>query len=117
MQKQVNCTLEIPDGLETLTVCADERHLKHVLFNLLSNAVKFTPYGGKVHVRLEQKGAEAIIHVSDTGIGITTEQQEMIFSKFYQVSAGLRGKTPGTVIAGGYTTVGLVEGMLTGPHC
>jgi len=96
MQKLVECTLEIPQELEALTVCADERHLKHVLFNLLSNAVKFTPYGGKVHVRLEQKGEEAIIHVSDTGIGITPEQQDMIFSKFYQASAGLRGKTPGT---------------------
>lgn len=96
MQKLVECTLDIPEELEALTVCADERHLKQVLFNLLSNAVKFTPYGGKVHVRLEQKGADAIIHVSDTGIGITAEQQEMIFSKFYQVSAGLKGKTPGT---------------------
>ena len=96
MQKLVECTLDIPEELTALTVCADERHLKQVLFNLLSNAVKFTPYGGKVHVRLEQKGAEAIIHVSDTGIGVTPEQEEIIFSKFYQVSAGLKGKTPGT---------------------
>ena len=96
MQKQVICTLEIPSELNALTIYADERHLKQILFNLLSNAFKFTPYGGKVHVRLEQKDAEAIIHVSDTGIGVPAEQQEMIFSKFYQVSAGLKGKTPGT---------------------
>lgn len=96
MQKQVICTLDIPSELHALTVCADERHLKQIMFNLLSNAFKFTPYGGKVHVRLEQKNAEAIIHISDTGIGISAEQHEMIFSKFYQASAGLKGKTPGT---------------------
>ncbi len=82
--------------LEGLEIMADERRLKQVMFNLLSNAAKFTPDGGTITVEGKMEGKELIISVSDTGIGIASEEQEMIFKEFYQVKGSLKDKTPGT---------------------
>jgi signal transduction histidine kinase len=82
--------------LEGLDIMADERRLKQVMFNLLSNAAKFTPDGGAISVEGKKQGKELIISVSDTGIGITSEEQERIFEEFYQVKGGLKDKSPGT---------------------
>ena len=82
-----------PEGLK---IMADERRLKQVMFNLLSNAAKFTPDGGTITVEDRKKGKELIISVSDTGIGIAPDEQEKIFTEFYQSSGGIKDKTPGT---------------------
>ena len=62
----------------------DNKICKQILFNLLSNAAKFTPDGGKVAVRAVVENDLVKVSVSDTGIGIPIDQQEMIFSEFYQ---------------------------------
>ena len=82
--------------LEELEIMADERRLKQVMFNLLSNAAKFTPDGGTITVEGKMEGKELIISVSDTGIGIASEEQKRIFEEFYQVKSSIRDKTPGT---------------------
>ncbi len=82
--------------LEGLEIMADERRLKQVMFNLLSNAAKFTPEGGTITVEGKMEGKELIISVSDTGIGIASEEQERIFEEFYQIKGSLKDKTPGT---------------------
>ncbi len=92
---RIALTLELPDELEGLTVAADERKLKQVLLNLLSNAVKFTPDGGEITVGARKQGEEILISVSDTGIGIPPEEQELIFDEFYQASRR-PGKATGT---------------------
>ena len=66
------------------------------MFNLLSNAVKFTPDHGRITVGARREGAELIVSVADTGIGIDPEDQRKIFDEFYQARSGLRDKTPGT---------------------
>jgi len=78
------------------TIEADERRLKQALFNLISNAIKFTPPGGSVRLEAERNNGELVLSVSDTGIGIPTEDQVRIFEKFergdpqlYQSGAGL----------------------------
>jgi len=53
--------------------------------NLLSNAVKFTPEGGKVAVTAELTGGVTQISVTDTGSGISEEDQATIFEEFRQV--------------------------------
>ena len=82
--------------LEGLEIMADERRLKQVMFNLLSNAAKFTPDGGTITVEGKIEGKEVSISVSDTGIGIASEEQERIFEEFHQVSGSVKDKTPGT---------------------
>ncbi|MCL6580472.1 MAG: cache domain-containing protein [Firmicutes bacterium] len=62
----------------------DPLRIKQVLYNLLSNAVKFTPPGGKVVLEARRAGDEVTISVTDTGIGISEEDQKRVFDEFYQ---------------------------------
>jgi PAS domain S-box-containing protein len=74
---------------------ADRLRIKEVLYNLLSNAVKFTPEGGSIWLDASQQEESLHITVSDTGVGISEEEQEAIFEKFYQAgtTSGLREGT------------------------
>jgi signal transduction histidine kinase len=74
----------------------DERKLKQVVLNLLSNAVKFTPAGGEVCVLAALQGECVQIAVSDTGIGIAPQDQELIFEAFRQVGANVTREREGT---------------------
>jgi signal transduction histidine kinase/CheY-like chemotaxis protein len=65
-------------------VDADELRFKQVLLNLLSNAVKFTRTGGTVDLRVTTDGSALTVTVSDTGIGIASEDRERIFESFQQ---------------------------------
>jgi len=74
----------------------DERKVKQILVNLLSNAVKFTPEGGKIQVRAGLDDGAVKISVSDTGVGIAPEDQEVIFEEFRQVGSNYAQKREGT---------------------
>ena len=77
--------------VEELLMDYDAEKLQQVITNLLSNGVKFTPEGGNVYISVrEEKGDEngspkVLIKIRDTGIGISDEQIEHIFDRFYQV--------------------------------
>ncbi len=92
----ISLEVRISPALDNLTITADQRRLKQVMFNLLSNAAKFTPDQGRITVEARRKGAELIVSVADTGIGIDLKAQEKIFDKFYQAHVGPTDKTPGT---------------------
>ena len=111
-------------GLETgpeadIEIEADERKLKQIMFNLLSNAVKFTPDGGSVHVAARRVvrdlglgiGGENLnpkpqtptpdrdfveISVTDTGIGIKTEDMPKLFKEFTQLESVYTRQYTGT---------------------
>jgi len=65
-------------------VLGDPRWLHQVVTNLLSNAVKFTPAGGTVTIATGQDGAEAVLEVADTGIGIPAAELPHIFDRFWR---------------------------------
>jgi signal transduction histidine kinase len=71
-----------------VTIHADERKVRQVVFNLLSNALKFTPPGGHVDVDAKAVNGTIEVAVSDTGPGIEPEDQEMIFEEFGQARRG-----------------------------
>jgi signal transduction histidine kinase len=74
--------------LETLSVpplLADSELLRQVIVNLLDNAVKFSPQGGVVRIRAQVEDGQAIVAVSDDGIGIPPEKLPRLFERFYQV--------------------------------
>jgi two-component system, OmpR family, phosphate regulon sensor histidine kinase PhoR len=79
-----------------LVLEADGDQLDRVLMNLLSNAVKFTPEGGKVTVATETRNGEAILTVSDNGIGIPPAEQEKLFQRFFRASNATDAAIPGT---------------------
>jgi len=79
----------------------DEQRLAQVVTNLLGNAIKFTPEGGSIGMKarlLEEKDGvcEIRIEVSDTGIGISQEQQEKLFKSFQQAESSTTRKFGGT---------------------
>jgi len=74
--------LEVADDLGVIE--ADELRFKQVVLNLVSNAVKFTPDSGSVSVAARRIAEELVVTVSDTGIGIPTEDRERIFESFQQ---------------------------------
>jgi GAF domain-containing protein len=74
----------------------DERKIKQILLNLLSNAVKFTPEGGRIGIEAKQADGSVEISVSDTGIGISPEDQAKIFEEFRQVGSDYAHKIEGT---------------------
>jgi PAS domain S-box-containing protein len=93
---RIGLEVKVSESLEGTKILADERRLKQVIFNLLSNSAKFTPDGGKIRVEAKTEGKNLIICVSDTGIGISPEEQKKLFTAFYQASGGIKDKTPGT---------------------
>jgi two-component system phosphate regulon sensor histidine kinase PhoR len=93
-RKQITLEIEVPPGLPA--VQGDATLLRDVLQNLLDNAIQYTPAGGHVHVTAEAKGREAVITVSDTGIGIPTSDRERIFERFYRVDAARSREAGGT---------------------
>ena len=79
---------------EEITVTADERRVRQIVFNLVSNAVKFTPRDGRIDVSAQLDGGQVEIAVADTGPGIAPEELETIFEEFKQATDGKR--TEGT---------------------
>ena len=86
MRSSQSLVLEIPPSLPTLE--ADKDRVRQVLLNLLNNAIKFTPAGGKITLSVQQVGPNLITTVSDTGPGITEEQQKHLFEPYYQIKDG-----------------------------
>lgn len=81
---------------ETFSLYADRVRFKQILYNLLSNALKFTPEGGRVRVEGSSNGSMVRISVSDTGVGIWPEDQQLIFEEFRQAGETTRGVKEGT---------------------
>jgi signal transduction histidine kinase len=81
---------DIPD------VAADRDAIEQAVLNLLSNAMKFSGDARDVGLALYMENVEAVIRVSDRGIGIAPEEQARIFEKFYRVSTPQSQVIPGT---------------------
>ena len=67
-----------------LTVSVDRNRMRQVLANLLDNAVKYTPSGGRVEIAAHRDGANAVLTVTDTGIGIPAEELPHIWTRLYR---------------------------------
>jgi signal transduction histidine kinase len=85
--RDLEVSLQVPDaGIETV-VLGDGHALERVVLNLLGNAVKFTPDGGRVRLALERHDTQVLLSVVDTGMGISEEDQEHLFRRFFRTSA------------------------------
>src|SRR6266536_2570628 len=80
---------------EEITISADGRRVRQVVFNLVSNAVKFTPTEGRVDVSARLDDGQVEIAVADTGTGIAPEELEAIFEEFKQATDGKRAEGTG----------------------
>lgn len=105
IRKCIALEVEVSPAIPEVT--ADPERIAQILLNLLSNAVKFTPEGGRVSVRAWLQGECVVTEVTDTGVGLSPEAQERIFSKFYRAPESSK-TVPGTGL-GLAITKGLVE--------
>jgi two-component system phosphate regulon sensor histidine kinase PhoR len=64
--------------------------------NLLDNSVKYTPVPGEILLELRSEGAEAVLEVTDSGVGIPEEDLERVFERFYRVNRARSGGPEGT---------------------
>ena len=100
--EEKNQTLLVDIGADMpAAIESDEQRLAQVIANLLSNAVKFTPESGAITVKAEKLDEEdgictLRIAVSDTGIGISPENQARLFTSFEQADGGIARKFGGT---------------------
>ena len=90
-------------------IYADQVRFKQILYNLLSNALKFTSQHGHVEVRCYDYGSSEIcVSVADTGVGISRENQDLIFKEFRQIAGAAASSQEGAGL-GLAITKGLVE--------
>jgi signal transduction histidine kinase len=78
------------------TARGDQVRLTQVLDNLVSNAVKFTDEGGVVTVTVNRNGDGVDLVVKDTGIGVSSEEQGQVFTRFFRASTATKRAIPGT---------------------
>lgn len=80
-----NIILNEPDTWPTLKV--DEARLDQTLNNLLSNAIKYSPSGGDITVTVRRSPIDLQVSIADNGIGMTTDEQQHVFEKFWRADA------------------------------
>ena len=83
-KRDISLTLQEPSDGESVTIAVDAEKMERVLFNLLSNAFKFTPDNGAITVSIESRNDILTLSVADTGAGISENDIDKIFDRFYQ---------------------------------
>lgn len=96
-----NITLHVEIAPNLPDVPCDQRFLPQAVSNLLSNAIKYNRDGGEIWVRVAVEGDEVRLSVRDTGIGISTEDQQRVFEPFFRAreTAALRIEGSGLGLA------------------
>ena len=90
----VGLVVDAPEA--DVAVRGDANELHRVLTNLVSNAVKYSHHGGEVRVAVRRAGGEAVVTVSDDGLGISAADQERLFTEFFRSTNAEALARPGT---------------------
>lgn len=83
-------TLHLEIQETPLPLFADLTRISQVVSNLLNNAAKYTPDGGEIRLRAQEENGQAVVSVSDNGVGIPHDMQTRIFDLFTQVEGGIK---------------------------
>lgn len=83
--KNIDVDMDIPD--DRVMVRADKDSITQVLINLLNNAVKFTPYGGKISVRIWTHQLRSYVEIKNSGDGIPPDKLKFIWDRFYKLDS------------------------------
>lgn len=90
-RKQIRLHLDVDDLKGSHEMIADQEKISRIVFNLLSNALKYTPAGGEIFVSLKDEGANLCLDVRDTGKGISQDEADKIFERFFQAKGAASG--------------------------
>jgi two-component system OmpR family sensor kinase len=70
--------------MESVSIQGDRENLRRLLLNLVDNAIKYTPGAGNVTLSVQAEGEWAAVRIFDTGIGLSKDEQDRIFTRFYR---------------------------------
>lgn len=90
-RKQIRLHLDVDDLKGSHEMIADQEKISRIVFNLLSNALKYTPAGGEIFVSLKDEGDNLRLDVKDTGKGISQDEADKIFERFFQAKGAASG--------------------------
>lgn len=90
-RKQIRLHLDVDNLKGSHEMIADQEKISRIVFNLLSNALKYTPAGGEIFVSLKDEGANLRLDVKDTGKGISQDEADKIFERFFQAKGAASG--------------------------
>lgn len=104
---KMNIEYRFINSLNTIPIYLDKNKVDKIVFNLLSNAFKFTPRGGKISLIVETDETKQILRitVSDNGIGIPKEKQNLLFSRFMQINFSATGTGVGLSLVNEFTAL------------
>ncbi len=101
-QRGFDLRIEVEDGMPPVQV--DRDALEQAILNLLSNAMKYSGESREIDLRLRRQDGQALIQVTDRGVGIDPKEQTRIFEKFYRVPTPENQLVPGTGLGLGLVT-------------
>jgi len=106
--KEAKINLYFDRPLEKAVVSADPARLGMAIANLLDNAIKYNVDNGEVIVKLETKDGQALVSIKDTGVGITKDNLEKLFTKFFR-GENIQRTVPTGSGLGLYITKNIIE--------
>lgn len=96
--KKKNITLKLQEDCIGVKMLFDKDKFDLLFDNLISNAYKYTPEGGSIKLRVNQKSDKVLVYVIDDGIGIPKNERKYIFTNFYRASNAVNSKIVGSGI-------------------
>jgi signal transduction histidine kinase len=93
-EKNISLTFHLPPKFPPMQ--GDRDKITLAVHNLIANSLKYTPTGGRVDVSVEFSNQQLAIQVKDTGIGISEEEQDKVFDRFYRAKDTRVSKITGT---------------------
>ncbi len=94
-RQAIDKDIELSLHQETVHVMGIDLWLKAMVGNLVGNALRYTPAGGQVEIRVENRARHAVLRVRDNGPGVALEEQQAIFTRFYRSPATSSGEGSG----------------------
>ena len=88
--------VELKTNTRPAPIMADRRMMEELVFNLCDNAIRYNVHGGSVNVEVRPVKERVLLAVQDTGIGISRENQQRVFERFYRVDKSRSKATGGT---------------------
>lgn len=100
------------DGINEIMYFGDEDLMQHIWINLIHNAIKFTPENGKISVSSKVQNNRIFVTISDTGIGMSPENAQRIFDKYYTENRNSTAKGLGLGLSIAHKIVKLCGGRI-----
>ncbi len=110
-EKQIQLAFHCQEASGPFLVPASNEDIDRIVGNLVSNAIKYTPPGGRVYVSLKRVEREALVEVSDTGIGIPEASLPHLFEEFYRAPNAKAVQKEGTGLG-----LAIVQDLVTRNH-